>query len=162
MSTCQNCGIEAPTKHVVFFQNIGALVVRFHRKIDAELCKPCINKYFLSYTGITAVLGWWGVISFFATIIFLINNIARYLGTLSLPKPAAGAGRPVLTEAAAAKIRPFVNEIVHRTNNSEPVAQVARDVAARAGVTPAQVVLYLSALARMQSEAQRRKVPNAA
>jgi len=159
MFTCQNCGVEAPTKRVVFLQNIGKLIVRSHKKMDAELCKTCINKYFLEYTAITAVLGWWGTISFFATIIYLVNNIVRYLGTLALPKPAAGAGRPMLTDAAVLKIRPFVNEIVRRTNNSEPLAQVARDTAARAGVTPAQVVLYLSAVVRGQREARARKVP---
>jgi len=60
MFTCHDCGIEAPTKHVVFFQNIGALFVRFHKKIDAELCKPCINKYFLSVHWSYGVIGCWG------------------------------------------------------------------------------------------------------
>ncbi|OWK45187.1 hypothetical protein FRUB_01518 [Fimbriiglobus ruber] len=31
---CQDCGVEAETKHVSFHQNIGALVVRFPKSIE--------------------------------------------------------------------------------------------------------------------------------
>jgi hypothetical protein len=150
MFTCQNCGIEAPTRHVIFYQNIGAFFRRYYKKIEGDLCKRCVNKYFLSFTGTTLVLGWWGTISFFASIIYLGNNIVRYIGTLSLPKPAADACAPVLTDSATAKIGPLVNELVRRINNAEPLERTARDIASRAGVTPGQVVLFLSALIKAQ------------
>jgi len=41
---CQACGVEAPTKQVEFRQNIGALIMRFHRTIKGQLCKSCVHK----------------------------------------------------------------------------------------------------------------------
>jgi hypothetical protein len=75
MGVCQICGVEAPTKYVEFSQNIGALFMRFSTSIKGNLCKYCINHYFWSFTGTTLVYGWWGVISFFVTPFFLLNNI---------------------------------------------------------------------------------------
>ena len=88
MAVCQSCGVEAPTKYVEFYQNIGALFMRFSKSIKGNLCKDCINQYFWSFTGITLVLGWWGMISFFVTPFILLNNIVEYLGTLRLAPPA--------------------------------------------------------------------------
>jgi hypothetical protein len=82
---CQACGADAPSKYVEFYQNIGALVIRFGKTLRGNLCKGCINKYFWQYTLICLVAGWWGIISFFVNWFCLINNIVRYLGTLSLP-----------------------------------------------------------------------------
>ena len=82
---CQHCGVEAPTKYVEFYQNIGALVLRFHKSISGELCKSCIHRTFWSYTGVNMFLGWWGTISFLVTPFFLLNNTFRYLTCLTLP-----------------------------------------------------------------------------
>jgi hypothetical protein len=30
---CQACGCVAPTKYVEFYQNIGALVMRYHKSV---------------------------------------------------------------------------------------------------------------------------------
>ena len=81
---CQACGHEAPTKYVEFYQNIGALILRWQRGIRGELCKACIHKYFWEYTLLTLVTGWWGLISFFVNWFFLFNNIGRYLGTMGM------------------------------------------------------------------------------
>jgi len=43
---CEACGIESATKHVEYHQNIGALIMRFHKTIEGELCKSCVHKYF--------------------------------------------------------------------------------------------------------------------
>jgi hypothetical protein len=67
---------------VVFLQNIGALFIRFHKRYEGNLCSPCINKVFCEYTLVTLFFGWWGVISFFVTPYFLLNNVIRYLGSL--------------------------------------------------------------------------------
>jgi hypothetical protein len=80
--SCQACGAIAPTKHVVFHQNIGALFVRFHKRCESNMCNSCIRKYFWEYTLITLFFGWWGVISFFVTPFFVVSNVVRYLGSL--------------------------------------------------------------------------------
>ncbi len=81
---CQSCWTQAPTKYVEFYQNIGVIIMRFHKSIKGNLCKSCINKYFWEFTAINALLGWWGVISFIVTPFFILNNVIRYLGSLGM------------------------------------------------------------------------------
>ena len=70
--------MAAPTKHVVFFQNIGLIVVRFPKSIQGELCKSCIHRYFWEFTAISFFFGWWGMISFLINPFFIVNNVVRY------------------------------------------------------------------------------------
>jgi uncharacterized membrane protein YvbJ len=86
LTVCQTCGAYAPVKYVEFYQNIGMLFRRQQRSIKGKLCKNCINKYFRKFTIVNLTLGWWGMISFFATVIFLVNNTFRYLAAVSLKK----------------------------------------------------------------------------
>ena len=62
-------------------------VTRQWSKIEGDLCRPCINRYFRSYTLTTLFLGWWGVISIVLTPFILLNNLLRYLGASQLPEP---------------------------------------------------------------------------
>ena len=93
---CESCGKYGATKFVTLRQQIGALIVRFEKKVEGRLCKDCIAQYFWQFTPITALLGWWGVISFFVTPIYVITNIGTYIGsrklsaTVSPPMPSAG------------------------------------------------------------------------
>ncbi|HEX4613358.1 MAG TPA: hypothetical protein VH092_34555 [Urbifossiella sp.] len=96
---CQSCGADADTRYVAFHQNIGLFVMRLHSSAEGRLCRTCIGQEFWARTGITLVLGWWGVISFFVTPFILINNIVRYLGCLGMGAPPArkaggGGGGP--------------------------------------------------------------------
>ncbi len=84
LGLCEACLRAAPTKQVAFYQNIGALVMRFHKTLKGNLCRQCIDKYFWEYTLYTLFLGWWGVISLIVTPFFLLNNVIRYLGSRSL------------------------------------------------------------------------------
>ena len=86
---CQGCQCLAPTRQVMFFRHIGAIVVMFNRHIRGRLCRSCVNEQFAQTTLTTSFLGWWGMISFFLTPFFLLNNIIRYLFCLSL-KPGPG------------------------------------------------------------------------
>jgi len=62
--------------------------MRRYRRLNRRLCKNCIDRVFWEFTGKTLLFGWWGVISFFATLFILPNNIIRYLGTLGMSRPA--------------------------------------------------------------------------
>ncbi len=86
MGRCQSCGRYAPTRYVVLYQNIGLLIMRMGKSIEGNLCKACISKNFWEYTLVTFFAGWWGIISFFLTPFFLINNVVRYLGCLGMPE----------------------------------------------------------------------------
>jgi hypothetical protein len=143
---CQNCGVEASTKHVAFYQNIGLLLMRFHRSIVGNLCKSCIHKYFWQYTLVNLFLGWWGLISLIVTPFFLINNVFRYLCCLGMPAVPAGAARPQLTDEAVSRLTPFTDEIVQRLNSGQKIDEMAVEVAEQAQVSPGQVVIYVQAL----------------
>ena len=143
---CESCGVEAPTKYVIFYQNIGALLMRFTKRIEGNLCKSCIHKYFWGFTLITLILGWWGVVSFLTTLFYIPNNIIRYLFSLSLKPVPPGATVVELTEEVISRLSPYAETIVARLNSGESLEYVAGDVALRARVTPGQVVLYLRAL----------------
>ncbi len=88
---CQSCGAEAPTKHVAFYQNIGALVMRFTRAVEGNLCKSCIHRHFWKFTLVNVTLGWWGLHSLIITPFFLLNNLFRYLSCLGMPSAAGAA-----------------------------------------------------------------------
>jgi hypothetical protein len=155
---CQACGCVAPTKYVEFYQNIGALVMRFHKGVKGNLCKKCIHKYFWKYTGTNLTLGWWGMISVVVTPIFTVNNIVRYIGCATLKPPPTGAEAPQLSPEAAAKLQPFVSQLLARLNRGEPQGQVIMTIARSAQVQPTDVALMIAQLnqRRAQLLAQNR------
>jgi hypothetical protein len=144
---CQNCGVEAPTQYVALHQNIGLLVMRFYNGVEGNLCKPCIDSHFWTYTAITGTLGWWGIISLLITPFFLVNNVYYYLNSLGLESPRPGAVPPHLTDDDAARLAPHVDAIIGRINAGEPLDQVCQHVGQQAGVSPGKVYLFLQALA---------------
>jgi hypothetical protein len=82
---CQACQRRAPTKEVSFSSNIGLLILRIPRTIRGQLCRRCISKYFWEYTLTTTFLGWWGVISFFYSLVTIPMNIGTFLGARDVP-----------------------------------------------------------------------------
>jgi hypothetical protein len=149
---CQSCGREAQTKYVDYYQNIGALVIRFTRRVNGYFCKNCSSKYFWSFTSTTLLLGWWGIISFFVSLFIIPNNIIRFLGTLSLKPPDPLTSFPVLTDIVIEKIQPYTTELFQRIKVGENFETVARSIAIRAVVSPGQVILYLFALTQALKE----------
>jgi hypothetical protein len=149
---CQDCGVEAKTKFVSFHQNIGLLIMRLPKTVEGHLCKSCINKHFWEMTGITAVAGWWGVISFIVTPFFLLNNIVRYLGCLSMPPVEPGASRPRMTKEAWSNIKGHTEEIIYLLNKGKDLDTVATEIAEKANVSPGQVILFIQELARSQAQ----------
>ncbi len=143
---CQKCGVEAATKRVAFYQNIGALVMRFHSSVQGELCKRCIHKTFWTMTLVNCTVGWWGVISFIVTPFFVVNNVARYAMCVKLPPTPKDARPPALDTRAVERLQGVTERLVERLNRGEPLDKVLADTASIAGVTPGQVMLYLRAL----------------
>ncbi len=147
---CQGCGVEAPTKYVSFHQNIGALLMRFSKSVEGSLCRDCIGRHFRGMTGTTLLLGWWGTISLVITPFILANNVVRYALCLGLPRAEAGAGPPVLTDDAAARLGPHAQDLFDRLGGGADLGPTAEHFADLAGVTPGQVVLYVRAVAQDQ------------
>jgi hypothetical protein len=88
---CASCGLEAPTKDVTLYQNIGMLMLRRSATVKGSLCKPCIDSYFWNYTLVNLTLGWWGLISLVLTPIFIVNNLVQFIGSRSLGEIYTGA-----------------------------------------------------------------------
>lgn len=76
---CEVCGKNANVKYIEFYENRGALFMRYHREIKGNLCKDCINKYFWKFTLTTIAIGWLGTISFIVTPFYILNNVGRYI-----------------------------------------------------------------------------------
>ena len=60
---CEACGLEAPTRSVSFHQNIGFVVMRASERIEGQLCKDCVSRFFWNYSTTTLLLGWWEILS---------------------------------------------------------------------------------------------------
>lgn len=88
-AACASCGLQVPTKLVEFQQNIGMIVTRRKARIAGPLCRRCASAYFKSYTLTTVFLGWWGVVSFIVTPVFIVSNVIQFLKARSLPAPQA-------------------------------------------------------------------------
>jgi len=145
---CQSCGESGDTKHVVFYQNIGMVIMRSSKTVEGELCKTCINQVFWKFTLTTLVLGWWGMISLIVTPLFLINNIGRFLGTIGMKAPGQIPATPhptaSLTADARARLTPFVSEMRDRLRAGEPREVVCETLARKAGVSAYQAELMAS------------------
>ena len=75
---CQVCGSMRQTAHVRFERNIGMLVLRQTRRLEANLCKTCVTSQFWNFQGKNLLFGPWGMISLILTPVYLIANTVAY------------------------------------------------------------------------------------
>jgi len=144
---CQACGVEAPTRYVAFYQNIGLLVMRLSRSVEGNLCKSCIHGAFWRMTAITLLFGPWGMISLIVSPCFILNNVIRYLLCLGMEPVPFGAAPPSLSEDVVHRIEPYTEDLIAQLNSGEEFQRVTENIAMKAGVSKGQVALYLHALA---------------
>lgn len=156
---CQSCGIEAPSKHVSFHQNIGMLIMRHSRSFNGSVCKSCLHSQFWAMTGTTIGIGWLGMISLVIAPIFVINNLYYYLGSLGMPPVPLGARPPEMNEAVWNHIQPFTDEIFGRINQNEPLDSVCQAMAQQIGVTPGQVWRFVMLVVEASKQQQRTQPP---
>ena len=83
--SCEVCLRGVPTVQVTLMQNIGMLVARQSKTLRGNICRDCGMRAFKSMTLTTMFLGWWGVISFFLTPIFIIANLVAWSSLRGLP-----------------------------------------------------------------------------
>lgn len=79
-SRCQVCGTFGPVVQVGYRRNVGMLIIRRTYKLNANLCKKCLDHQFWDFTWKNLLLGPWGIISLIMTPIYLITNIVSYVG----------------------------------------------------------------------------------
>jgi hypothetical protein len=98
---CEVCGRE-PAVLAQFTSNVGMLVMRKARHVNATLCRDCGLSLFRREQSRTLATGWWGVISFFLNIATVFGNISQRNRVAALPTPSGvpvrqplSPGRPV-------------------------------------------------------------------
>jgi hypothetical protein len=108
------------------------------------LCKSCVHRYFWHYTLLTAVGGWWGIVTLLLTPVVLLANVFQYVVCCLKLKPVpAGAAPPQLTPQAIQRLRPFARGIGADLKKGIKPAQIAFRLAPAAKVTPGQVMLFI-------------------
>ena len=122
---CRACGVEAPTKYVSFHRIIGAFFVCRHRQVGGRLCKSCIHSCFWKFTAVNLFLGWWSPLSFFVTPFLMLNNIGRYLFSLSMPTVPLGAPAPELTAQAIERLKPHGEQMAVRLKAGEEIGRAS-------------------------------------
>jgi len=145
---CESCGIEAPTKYVELYQNIGLVILNIHESIKGNFCRTCIMVFCRKYTLVTVTAGWWGIFGIVLTPMFLLNNTVRYLISRRLPPVPFNEVPPKLTDDVINKLNLRSEEIIARLNSRGKLQDVAQDIAIESGVTPGQVVLYITTVSR--------------
>ena len=92
--TCDRCHAVGPVGSAKFMMNIGLVVMRFEQTASGQFCNSCVWKTFGSYTAGNLFLGWWGIKSFFYTLMFLGVNVTELLSARQLLKRHAAALGP--------------------------------------------------------------------
>lgn len=90
MSKCQVCERVAPVAQVTLYRNIGMLVARQWSSVSGLMCRDCARSQWWSHTVVTMVVGWWGIISFFANIFAVLNNVAYAPTVFGIPRDGEG------------------------------------------------------------------------
>ena len=75
---CQLCKSMRQTARVKYERNIGMLVLRQTRRLEADLCKTCATSQFWDFQAKNLLLGPWGMISLILTPVYLIANTVAY------------------------------------------------------------------------------------
>lgn len=82
---CMRCGGDLPLRGVTFHWNVGLILFRFEGSSPELMCKGCIHAEFWKATTLNLFCGWWGILSFFFTIAYLLTNTIKYLFCLRMP-----------------------------------------------------------------------------
>lgn len=77
--SCTYCGTLSITQQALFKQNVSWFFQRWERTFDGEICFPCMTRVFLSFTTMTLVGTWWGVIGMLIDPGYILLNVFEYL-----------------------------------------------------------------------------------
>jgi hypothetical protein len=87
---CTHCGLQAEVDDVTIMQIVGLVIVFQWKKMGGSWCRRCTDKELVPATLLSMFMGWWGLISFFLTPIFLAVNTWTFLKTRALTPPPGG------------------------------------------------------------------------
>ena len=136
---CQHCYRSEPAEYVELHHNVGMLFMRQTYCTYGRLCRECLHQAYNHHMLRNLTLGWWGTISFFATIYYLIANTVTYVSALRRlgrsKAPSAAAAPAVLDgDEAQRRLEPFEHNVRLRLRAGDAVEDIGRDLAALQGV----------------------------
>lgn len=85
-SSCDMCG-WGPAKNVQFYAVTGLIIFLRWHTFYSKLCRSCALSVYNQAQGATLLKGWWGIFSYFATIVAFILNATKIIGVKSMQPP---------------------------------------------------------------------------
>ena len=91
---CQQCG-SVPALPVKFGRVTGLILMFRLHKVEFAACRSCALSVGRAQQSKTMMTGWWGFISFFCNIWYVLRNALSLLRVSKLAAPAGGVSTPL-------------------------------------------------------------------
>jgi hypothetical protein len=147
---CDLCHSGNPSVHVHLRHNVGMLILRQVYETDGRLCEDCLGKAFRKHQLSNLFLGWWGLISFVMTLIFLVENTRVYFSAkrdLTRMRERKDAARLVPEGTPRERLAPFRHNVRLRLRREELPGAIAADLAATHEVPLADAEAFVHGVA---------------
>jgi hypothetical protein len=129
---CDLCQQGNPSVHVQLRHNVGLLFMRQVYETEGRLCSACLSRAFRKHQLCNVFLGWWGMISFVMTWVFLFENTRVYFTArreLNGMLERREATRFVPEGSPEDRLAPFRHNVRLRLRRGEDPGVVAVDLA---------------------------------
>lgn len=146
---CDLCHSGNPSTHVTLRHNIGLLILRQVYETDGRLCRDCLGRAYRKHQLYNLFLGWWGMISFVMTFIFLIENTRQYFvarGELKQRVERKEATTFVPQGPPIERLAPFRHNVRLRLRREETPAAIAADLASTHQVPLDDATAFVSSI----------------
>ena len=159
---CEVCGNAEPAVEVTFSRNIGMLIMRRAESVTAHHCRACLWSHFVRFQGHNMLLGWWGTISFFMTIVFTLENLRAFFqgrgvlvsGESRVRERLEARDRARESVDAEKELQRFRHTITRRLRAGDTPEAIAADMADAADVPLRKAQAFVEALARPHAAAR--------
>ena len=128
---CDICSSRNPSVQVQLRHNVGMLFMRRVFETEGRLCRECLSRTFWKHQLSNFFLGWWGMISFVMTWVFLIDNTFTFLrarGELRDGEARRDSLRVIPQGDPRERLAPFRHNVRLRLKR-EDAARIAADLA---------------------------------
>ncbi|HVY25936.1 MAG TPA: hypothetical protein VHB79_05265 [Polyangiaceae bacterium] len=147
---CDLCQSGNPSTYVILRHNVGLLIMRQVYQTEGRLCQDCLGRAYRKHQLSNLFLGWWGMISFVLTFVFLIENTRQYFVArreLKRMVERKEASQVVPEGSPGERLAPFRHNVRLRLRRDETPAAIAADLAATHRVPLDDATAFVSSIA---------------